>query len=45
MKSKTKTQGNATLVNQGALASIGNISSKGDVLENEGATQSSFILA
>ena len=45
MKSKTKTKLNTILVNEGALASIGNISSEGDVLVNEGATSSSFILA
>ena len=45
MKSKTKTKVNTILVNEGDLASIGTISSEGDVLANEGATSSSFILA
>jgi hypothetical protein len=44
MKNKTKTKINALLVNEGALARIRNISSEGDVLANEGATSSTFIL-
>ena len=44
-KNKTRIKTNALLVNKGALASIGHISSEGDVLANEGARSSSFILA
>ena len=42
---KNKTKRNTILVTKGTLASIGNISSKGDILANKEATSSSFILA
>jgi hypothetical protein len=44
MKSKTKRKVNTILVNEGALASTGNISSEGAMLANEGAIPSIFVL-